>query len=68
MGKEGSAKHILKIMGLAMALPSTILGVTFGVYYLIENKVISQAVGLVIILTIVFYFFYLMIRYARSKK
>ena len=65
---EGSAKNIIKIMGLALALPSTILGVAFLIYYLIEEKLISQGLGLFILIAVVGYFFYLMVRYAFNKK
>ena len=68
MSEEASAKNILKILGIALALPSTILGVAFGVYYLISEKIISQEVGLLVIVLIVAYFFYLMVRYARLNK
>ncbi len=61
-------RNIIKVMGLAVALPSTILGVFFTIYYLIENKLISTSVGLVLLLAVIIYFFYLMVRYASSKK
>lgn len=65
---ESTTRNILKVLGLALALPSTILGVGFGIFYLIEEDLISQNVGLGLLLAIMAYFFYLMIRYALNKK
>ena len=60
-------QNILKILGLAIGLPSSILGTFFLMYFLIENKYISPLVGLSIILLIVGYTFFLMVRYANKK-
>lgn len=68
MSETNANKNIIKILGIALALPSTILGVAFSVYYLIEEKIISQEIGLIVILIVVAYFFYLMVRYARSSS
>lgn len=65
---EGSAGNTLKMMGLALALPSTILGVAYLIYYLTEQKIISEGMGLVILISVVGYFFFLMVRYALNKK
>lgn len=59
--------NILKVVGLAVGLPSSILGVFGFVYFLIHKEYISTAVGLSLILTIIFYTFYLMIKYANKK-
>ena len=67
-GDESTTKNILKVLGLALALPSTILGVGFGVFYLIEQDLVSQELGLGMLLAIMVYFFYLMVRYALNKK
>lgn len=42
-----------KVMGLAMGLPSLILGAFFGIYMLVENGVFGWPVGLVILLLVI---------------
>jgi hypothetical protein len=59
--------NILKVVGLAVGLPSSILGVFGVVYMLINKEIISPLVGLVLIVTIIFYTFFLMIKYANKK-
>lgn len=59
--------NIVKVLGLAVGLPSSILGVFALAYFLIEKKYMSTEFGLGLILTIIFYTFYLMIRYANKK-
>lgn len=61
-------KKYLMVMGLAMALPSTILGVFAFVYYLIEEKIISNTLGLVLIILVIINVFYLMIRSVTKRK
>lgn len=61
-------KKYLMVMGLAMALPSTILGVSLIVYYLMEQKIISNLAGLVIIVLVIINVFYLMIRSVSKRK
>jgi hypothetical protein len=65
MNKE--KPNIIKVVGLAVGLPSSILGVFALVYFLIHKDYLSTEFGLVLILTIIFYTFYLMIRYANKK-
>lgn len=55
-------------MGLAMGLPSTILAVAVMAYKLVEAGLIEQWVGLLIVLVVIVYMFFLMIRYALYKK
>ncbi len=59
--------NIAKVVGLAVGLPSSILGVFGFVYYLIEKDYISAYVGLTLIVLIIIYTFYLMIKYAAKK-
>ena len=61
-------KTTMKIVGIALALPSTILGVFFTIYYLIQENIISETLGLSFLVLIICYFFYLMVRYAIAKK
>ncbi|MAX67927.1 MAG: hypothetical protein QF441_15175 [Bacteriovoracaceae bacterium] len=65
--KEDDGPNILKVVGLAVGLPSSILGVFGLVYYLIHEEIISTAIGLGLILAIIFYTFFLMLRYANKK-
>lgn len=66
--ETGLVKNTLKVVAIALALPSTILGVFFLIYYLINKNIISQNLGLGFLVLIIAYFFYLMVRYATSKK
>jgi hypothetical protein len=59
--------NIVKILGLAIGLPSTILGIFFFIYFLIQEKLISTNVGLILIVLVIANIFYLMIRYAVKK-
>lgn len=59
--------QFLKAAGLAVGLPSSILGIFAGLYYLINEGFISPLVAGVIISLFIFYTFYLMIRYANKK-
>lgn len=60
-------QNIIKIVGLAIGLPSSILGVFFLMYFLIENKYISTTTGLITILILITYTFFLMVKYANKK-
>lgn len=51
-----------------MGLPSTILAVAVMAYKLVEADLIEQWVGLLIVLVVIVYMFFLMIRYALYKK
>lgn len=55
-------KKGLKVLALAMGLPTSILGVAFFVYYLIENKIVSNEIGLLIILAVIFNTFFLIFK------
>jgi small-conductance mechanosensitive channel len=61
-------KKYMMVMGLALGLPSTILGISLFVYYLMEQKIISHTVGLIIIVLVVVNIFYLMIRSVSKRK
>ncbi|MDC1175219.1 hypothetical protein OAT67_07475 [Bacteriovoracaceae bacterium] len=58
----------LKVMGLAVSLPSTIFGLAWGMMELVKMNVFSKPVGFSIFLLIIAYTFYMMIYYARNKK
>lgn len=59
--------NIIKIVGLAVGLPSTILAIFFFIYHLIQTKVVSMEIGLSLIILVIAYIFYVMIRYAIKK-
>lgn len=61
-------KKLLAVMGLAMALPTSILAVSYVVYQLIEKKLISSGVGVTIIVAFVLNMFILMFRNLRKNK
>jgi hypothetical protein len=56
------------ILGLAFALPSTILGVFGTAYWLVTKKIISEKVALILLVAVTVNTFYLMIRYGLAKK
>lgn len=56
------------VLGLALSLPSSILGISFLVYNLYKNKVISEGFGLTIIIISIVNIFYIMIRYVVKRK
>ncbi len=68
MKSDDNKQNILKIVGLAVGLPSSILGVFIIIYILVEKNIITATLGLVIILIVITYTFYLMIRYALKKQ
>ena len=63
-----SKKKQLQIMGLALALPSAILGIFGIVYKLKAEGIIGDSASIAIILTFIGQFFYLIIRYALKKN
>ena len=67
--KERSNKSkFLLVMGLALGLPSTIIGFFFILYQLVENDVISWNTLLVVLLVIIFYMLFLMVKNGLVKK
>lgn len=55
-------------MGIAMGLPSTMLGITYLVNILIEKKIVSETTGYILMGVVITYMFYLMIRFANEKR
>tara|TARA_B100000927_G_C16257908_1_gene386243 strand:- start:13 stop:216 length:204 start_codon:yes stop_codon:yes gene_type:complete len=58
----------LKVLGLAISFPSTILTLAFGVFKLVEAGVVSRNIGFGIFFVVIFNILWLMIRYAFLKK
>lgn len=57
-----------KAVSIAIALPSTLLGVIYMVNLLVENKVITDTIGYLFMGVVIIYMFYLMIRFASEKN
>lgn len=68
MPENDNKSNIIKVVGLAVGLPSSILGVFGAIYFLMNKNYISTGVGLILIVSIIAYTFYLMIRYATKKQ
>lgn len=60
-------KNILKVVGLAVGLPSSILSIFILVYILMDKDIISETGALIMILLIIASTFFLMVRYAIKK-
>ncbi len=56
------------VVGLALGLPSTILGVFAILYHLVQENLISWNIALGIIVLVVLNTLYLMIRYVNKRK
>lgn len=56
------------VMGLAVGLPSTIVGLFFVLHQLVKSGHISWNVLLIILLTVIAYFLFLMVRNVLAKK
>jgi len=57
-----------KVLGLALGLPSLILGVFFGLYYLVEKQIIGWTALLVVMLLVIGNTLFLMVRYGLVGK
>lgn len=55
-------------MGLAVGLPGTIIGVFYLLYQLVQNGYISWNMLLGILLLVIAYFFFLMVKNVVGKK
>ena len=58
----------LKVLGLAISFPSTILFLAFGTYKLVEEGIISLNLGFGVFFIVIFNILWLMVRYAFNKK
>jgi hypothetical protein len=57
-----------KVLGLALGLPSLILGVFFALYYLVSKGIISWTALLVVMLLVIGNTLFLMVRYGLVGK
>jgi len=61
-------KKWLKVLALALSLPSTIFACAFGIWRLVENEIISRGVGITILLAIVINTLVWMVVYALKNR
>jgi hypothetical protein len=66
--KPSSTKRFMIVMGLALGLPSTIVGLFFLLYQLVEKKIISWNLLLIILLVVVLYMLVLMVKNGLDKQ
>ena len=68
MSEDKTMRKLMIVMGLAVGLPSTIIGVFFVLYQLVQNDVISWNVLLIILLVVVGYTLFLMVKNVLERK
>ena len=61
-------QKMMLTMGLAVGLPGTIIGVFYVLYQLVKSGYISWNILLGILLSVVIYFLFLMVRNVLVKK
>jgi len=59
--------NIIMTVSLALSLPSSILAIFYFVYYLIEKNIISETLGLGIIVTSIISILVMMVKYASKR-
>jgi hypothetical protein len=62
MSEENDNKKLIKILGLSLGLPSTVLAIGLVVINLIKEDIISNTVGIIIILAVIINIFWLIFR------
>lgn len=62
MSEDNDNKKLLKVLGLSLGLPSTVLAIGLVVVKLIQENVISTTLGIIIILAVIFNIFLLIFR------
>ncbi len=68
MSEKTSMQKMMLTMGLAVGLPSTIIGVFYLLYSLVKAGYISWNMLLGILLVVIFYFLFLMVKNVLGKK
>lgn len=66
--EQTTTRKFLIVMGLAIGLPSTIVGLFFLLYQLVLNEIISWNVLLIILLVVIVYMLVLMVKNGLVKK
>lgn len=65
---QSSMRKFLIVMGLALGLPSTIVGLFFLLYQLVKAQLISWNALLIILLVVIGYMLFLMVKNVLVKK
>lgn len=68
MSQDQTLKKFFTVMGLALGLPSTIVGVFFFLNHLVRKEIISWNVLLGILLVVVLNILFLMVRHVVKKN
>ncbi len=68
MSEKTSMQKMMLTMGLAVGLPGTIIGVFYLLYVLVQKGYISWNMLLGILLLVIGYFFFLMVKNGVGKK
>lgn len=61
-------KKLLKVLALSLGLPSTVLGVGLVIVYLIQEKIISTALGVTVLVLVVANIFWLIFKNLKKWK
>lgn len=61
-------KKFVIVMGLALGLPATIIGLFFVLLELVKSGLISWNVLLIVLISVIAYFLFLMVRNVLAKK
>lgn len=68
MSEKTPMRKFFLVMGLALGLPSTIVGLFFLLYQLVKAELISMNALLIILLIVVGYMLFLMVKNVLGKK
>ena len=68
MSEKSPMQKMMLTMGLALGLPGTIVGVFYLLYSLVQNGHISWNMLLTILLLVIGYFLFLMVKNVLGKK
>lgn len=68
MKEKTSMQKFFLVMGLAVGLPSTIIGLFFVLYQLVQEGIISWNVLLIILLVVITYMLILMVKNGLGSK
>lgn len=68
MKENSNMRKLMIVMGLAIGLPSTILGVFFVLYQFVMNDVISWNALLIVLLLVVGNVLFLMVKNVLERK
>jgi hypothetical protein len=68
MSEKSPIQKMMLTMGLALGLPGTIVGVFYLLYSLVQNGHISWNMLLTILLLVISYFLFLMVKNVLGKK